>query len=120
MPGRQAGTGQHRRPDRAGPAWLARSRLVSLAARAGRQPAGGSSRPGFFLSLTGALTSLVARWRWRLASAGALVRPVSQSILAAFAHVGGQVLLARAWLVPHDGVFYLVPVFACSRSYSAS
>lgn len=67
--------------------------------------------PGFFLSLTGALLSLVvlafavrlpARW----------FGPVSQSILAAFAHIGGQVLLARAWLVPHDGVFYLVPVFA--------
>lgn len=38
--------------------------------------------------------------------------PVSHSIIAAFAHVGGQVLLARVWLVPHDGVFYLVPVFA--------
>jgi heptaprenyl diphosphate synthase len=67
--------------------------------------------PGFFLSLTGALLSLVV-----LAAAVRLPRrwfgPVSQSILAAFAHIGGQVLLARAWLVPHDGVFYLVPVFA--------
>ena len=25
-----------------------------------------------------------------------------------------QVLLARLWLVPHNGVFYLVPVFAAS------
>jgi heptaprenyl diphosphate synthase len=67
--------------------------------------------PGFFLSLTGALASLVvlglacrlpSRW----------FGPVSHSILAAFAHIGGQVLLARLWLVPHDGVFYLVPVFA--------
>ncbi len=67
--------------------------------------------PGFFLSLTGALTSLAA-----LALAAQLPArwfgPVSHSIVAAFAHIGGQVLLARAWLVPHDGVYYLVPVFA--------
>ena len=38
--------------------------------------------------------------------------PVSLSILAAFAHIGGQLLLARAWLIPHDGVFLLTPIFA--------
>jgi heptaprenyl diphosphate synthase len=38
--------------------------------------------------------------------------PVSLSILAAFAHIGGQLLLARLWLIPHDGVFLLTPVFA--------
>lgn len=67
--------------------------------------------PGFFLALTGAVLSLAA-----LAFAVRLPArwfgPVSQSILAAFAHIGGQVLLARLWLVPHNGVFYLVPVFA--------
>jgi heptaprenyl diphosphate synthase len=67
--------------------------------------------PGFFLSLTGALLSLAV-----LAGAARLppkwFGPVTQSILAAFAHIGGQVLLARVWLVPHNGVFYLVPVFA--------
>ena len=67
--------------------------------------------PGFFLSLTGTTLSLAtlglarhlpARW----------FGPVSLSILAAFAHIGGQLLLARAWLIPHDGVFLLTPVFA--------
>ena len=67
--------------------------------------------PGFFLSLTGSLFSLgvlglavhlPARW----------FGPVSQSLLAAFAHIGGQLLLARLWLVPHDGLFYLTPLFA--------
>jgi heptaprenyl diphosphate synthase len=38
--------------------------------------------------------------------------PVSWSILAAFAHIGGQLLLARLWLIPHDGLFFLVPFFA--------
>jgi heptaprenyl diphosphate synthase len=37
---------------------------------------------------------------------------VSHSILAAFAHIGAQLVVARLWLVPHDGVFYLTPVFA--------
>jgi 4-hydroxy-3-polyprenylbenzoate decarboxylase len=31
--------------------------------------------------------------------------PVSWSILAAFAHIGGQLLLARLWLIPHNGLF---------------
>ena len=87
-------------------AWVSLLRVL-----AGSLLVGQFLAPGFFLSLTGALTSLVA-----LALAARLPArwfgPVSQSTLAAFAHVGGQVLLARAWLVPHDGVFYLVPVFA--------
>ena len=67
--------------------------------------------PGFFLSLTGTTLSLAtlglarhlpARW----------FGPVSLSILAAFAHIGAQLVVARLWLVPHDGVFYLTPVFA--------
>lgn len=69
--------------------------------------------PGFFLSLSGALASLLA-----LGVAMHLPRrwfgPVSHSILAAFAHIGAQLVVARIWLVPHDGVFYLVPVFAAA------
>jgi heptaprenyl diphosphate synthase len=67
--------------------------------------------PGFFLALTGSVFSLlvlgVARHlpsRWFGA--------VSLSILAAFAHIGGQLLLARLWLIPHNGVFLLTPLFA--------
>lgn len=66
--------------------------------------------PGFFLSLAGALASLIM-----LGAAMHLPRrgfgPVSQSVLAAFAHIGAQLLVARLWLVPHDGVFYLLPAF---------
>lgn len=69
--------------------------------------------PGFFLSLTGALFSLAVL---------ALVRhlpqrwfgPVSWSLMAAFAHIGGQLFLARIWLIPHDGVFLLAPLFAAA------
>ena len=67
--------------------------------------------PGFFLSLTGTTLSLLT-----LGAAQHLPKrwfgPVSLSILAAFAHIGGQLLLARAWLIPHDGVFLLTPIFA--------
>lgn len=71
--------------------------------------------PGFFLSLSGSLASLAT-----LGLAMHLPRrwfgPVSLSVLAAFAHIGGQLMLARLWLVPHDGVFYLVPVFAAAAT----
>ena len=67
--------------------------------------------PGFFMSLIGAVLSLfvlgvVCRLprRW--------FGLVSWSVFAAFAHVTGQLLLARAWLIPHNGVFYLVPLFS--------
>ncbi|MCL2160816.1 MAG: Gx transporter family protein [Betaproteobacteria bacterium] len=66
--------------------------------------------PGFFLSLVGALASL-----FTLAGAIHLPKkwfgPVSYSIFAAFAHIGAQFVLARLWLVPHDGVFHLMPLF---------
>lgn len=71
--------------------------------------------PGFFLSLAGSLLSLAV-----LGGAAQLpgrwFGPVSHSILAAFAHIGGQLVVARLWLVPHDGVFYLAPVFALAAT----
>ena len=89
-------------------AWVSLLRVV-----AGSLLLGQFLAPGFFLALTGAVCSLVA-----LGLASRLPErwfgPVSHSILAAFAHVGGQILLARLWLVPHDGVLYLLPVFAAS------
>ena len=67
--------------------------------------------PGFFLGLSGALASLavlaLAQWLPRR-----FFGPVSLSVLASFAHIGGQLLLARLWLVPHDGVFVLSPIFS--------
>ncbi len=86
--------------------WVSLLRVVAASLLLGQFLA-----PGFFLSLAGALASLAALGvsrhlpsRW--------FGPVSQSIVAAFAHIAGQLALARAWLVPHDGLFYLVPMFA--------
>ena len=86
--------------------WVALLRVLAASLLLGQFLA-----PGFFLSLSGALASLLV-----LGLAMHLPRrwfgPVSHSILAAFAHIGAQLVVARLWLVPHDGVFYLLPVFA--------
>ncbi len=66
--------------------------------------------PTFALSLGGAIMSLGI-----LRLAQYLPRqyfgPVSLSILAAFAHMIGQLILVRLWLIPHAGLAYLVPLF---------
>jgi heptaprenyl diphosphate synthase len=72
--------------------------------------------PGFFLSLTGTTLSLLtlglarhlpARW----------FGPVSLSILAAFAHIGGQLLLARALADPARRRLSADPGFRRSRRW---
>ncbi|MEN3110689.1 Gx transporter family protein [Uliginosibacterium paludis] len=71
--------------------------------------------PGFFLSLAGSLCSLAV-----LGLARHLPRrwfgAVSLSLLAAFGHIGGQMILARLWLVPHDGIWALWPVFSATAT----
>jgi heptaprenyl diphosphate synthase len=66
--------------------------------------------PTFALSLSGAVLSLLI-----LGLAQYLPKryfgPVSLSIFAAFAHMLGQLLLVRFWLIPHAGVAYLIPIF---------
>ena len=39
---------------------------------------------------------------------------ITLSIIAAFAHIAGQLILVRFWLIPQTGVMYLVPVFAAA------
>lgn len=66
--------------------------------------------PGFALSLSGAIASLLAL--------GIGIRLPKQyfsvitlSIFAAFAHIAGQLLVVRCWLIPHSSVAYLIPIF---------
>ena len=72
---------------------------------------GGIFSPGFAMSVTGSIASLGA-----LALLQHLPRRwfgmVSISVISAYAHVGGQLLLARLWLIPHNGIIYLLPIFA--------
>jgi heptaprenyl diphosphate synthase len=67
--------------------------------------------PTFLLSLSGSLFSLGA-----LYLAQHLPRKhfsaISLSILAAFAHIAGQLIIVRLWLIPHTAVVNLIPIFA--------
>ena len=72
--------------------------------------------PTFALSLTGAISSLtilglVMYLPRRYFSA------VTLSILAAFSHIAGQLLVVRLWLIPHAGVSYLIPIFASAALF---
>lgn len=89
-------------------AWVSLLRVV-----AGSLLMGSFLAPGFFLSLSGALCSLAA-----LALSMHLPRrwfgAVTHSILAAFAHIAGQMLVVYLWLIPHAGIAYLLPFFAAA------
>lgn len=87
-------------------AWVSLLRVVT-----GSLLLGNFLSPGFFLSLSGALCSLLV-----LAASRYLPQcwfgPVTHSILAAFAHIAGQLGVVYFWLIPHAGIAYFVPVFA--------
>ncbi|MFT7229136.1 MAG: heptaprenyl diphosphate synthase [Methylophilaceae bacterium] len=72
--------------------------------------------PTFVLSLSGALLSLAALWL-----AQHLPKQyfslITLSILAAIAHIAGQLLILRLWLIPHAGVSYLIPIFALAAVF---
>jgi heptaprenyl diphosphate synthase len=85
-------------------AWVALLRVFATSLLLGQLFA-----PGFFLTLAllAAIVHLPRRW----------FGPVSLSVLAAFAHIGGQMLLARVWLVPHAGLWALWPVFSATATF---
>ena len=87
-------------------AWVSLLRVL-----AGSLLFGNFLAPGFFLSLSGAICSLAVlalslhlpkRW----------FGPVTDSVLAAFAHIAGQMIVVYVWLIPHSGIAYLIPIFA--------
>src|SRR5512135_3544083 len=89
-------------------AWVSLLRVV-----AGSLLLGNFLAPGFFLSFSGALCSLLV-----LAVSQHLPQrwfgPVTHSILAAFAHIAGQMVVVYLWLIPHAGIAYLFPIFAAA------
>lgn len=72
--------------------------------------------PAFILSLSGALLSLAI-----LFFAQHLPRKyfsaITLSIFAACAHIAGQLIIVRLWLIPHAGVAYLIPIFALAALF---
>jgi heptaprenyl diphosphate synthase len=93
--------------------WRAAAWVSALRVLAGALLMGTLFTPGFWLSAAGALASLAV-----LALAQHLPArhfgAVSLSVLAAFAHVGGQFALAAGWLLPAAGVLKLLPLFAAA------
>jgi len=67
--------------------------------------------PTFVLSLSGSILSLAVLFLVQHLPKK-YFSVVTYSVLAAFAHIGGQLLIVRIWLIPHTGVTYLVPIFA--------
>ena len=93
--------------------WRAAAWVSALRVLAGGLLLGSLFTPGFWLSAAGALVSLSV-----LGLAQHLPRtwfgPVSLSVLAAFGHIGGQLALAGAWLLPGVALLTLLPVFAAA------
>ncbi len=93
--------------------WRAAAWVSGLRVLAGGLLLGSLFAPGFWLSAAGAVTSLSV-----LALAQHLPRqyfgPISLSVLAAFGHIGGQLALAGAWLLPGIALIKLMPVFAAA------
>ena len=67
--------------------------------------------PTFVLSLSGALFSLAALF-FAQHLPKKYFSAISLSLFAAFAHIAGQLIIVRLWLIPHAGIIYLVPIFA--------
>ncbi len=88
--------------------WVSLLRVV-----AGSLMLGSFLSPSFALSLSGAIASLAAL-RLALLLPASRFGAVSLSIIAAFAHIAGQLAVVRLWLIPHDGLLYLVPAFAAA------
>jgi len=93
--------------------WRAAAWVSGLRVLAGGLLLGSLFAPGFWLSAAGAVTSLGV-----LALARHLPNqyfgPVSLSVLAAFGHIGGQLALAGAWLLPGIALIKLMPIFAAA------
>jgi heptaprenyl diphosphate synthase len=87
-------------------AWVALIRVF-----AGSLLLGTFLAPGFWLSLSGSLASLLG-----LLIAVRLPRtlfgPVSHSLIAAGFHISGQLALAAFWLMPGSAILALAPIFA--------
>ena len=67
--------------------------------------------PTFVLSLSGALLSLAALF-FAQHLPKKYFSAITLSLLAAFAHIAGQLIIVWLWLIPHTGVVYLIPIFA--------
>ena len=69
--------------------------------------------PTFMLSLAGSLLSLLTLY-FSIKLPSRFFSPVGLSVLSSFAHITGQLLLVRLWLIPHASIYYLIPVYSAA------
>ena len=67
--------------------------------------------PTFMLSLAGSLLSLLTLY-FSIKLPSRFFSPVGLSVLSSFAHITGQLLLVRLWLIPHASIYYLIPIYS--------
>ena len=72
--------------------------------------------PTFMLSLSGALFSLGVLFVVQYLPKR-FFSVITLSILAAFAHIAGQLIVVRLWLIPHTGIAYLIPIFTSAALF---
>ena len=69
--------------------------------------------PTFMLSLAGSLLSLLTLY-FSIKLPSRFFSPVGLSVLSSFAHITGQLLLVRLWLIPHASIYYLIPIYSAA------
>ena len=69
--------------------------------------------PTFILSLAGSLLSLLTLY-FSIKLPSRFFSPIGLSVLSSFAHITGQLLLVRLWLIPHASIYYLIPVYSAA------
>ena len=67
--------------------------------------------PTFMLSLAGSLLSLLTLY-FSIKLPSRFFSPIGLSVLSSFAHITGQLLLVRLWLIPHASIYYLIPIYS--------
>ena len=91
--------------------WRAAAWVSALRVLVGSIASGGFLSPTFALSAAGALGALVALGLARRIPG---IGCIGLSVLAALAHSATQFALAYVWLVPHPGLWRLLPVLMAS------
>jgi len=89
-------------------AWVSLLRVF-----AGSLLIGSFMTPTFALSLAGAVSSLMMLalvWRLNPLLPGDGLGATGFAVLASMAHIGGQLIIARLLIIPHDGLFHLLPI----------
>jgi heptaprenyl diphosphate synthase len=69
--------------------------------------------PTFMLSLTGSMLSLLTLY-FVIKLPSQFFSPVGLSVLSSFAHIAGQLMLVRLWLIPHASIYYLIPIYSAA------